>query len=301
MHPHPRFPQHGPSQGWDRQLTTHTCEHSHTPARSHTAPVSCQPRQSRVKNSPPFPFWFSSRQIICKCRNRQKLYPMKEGDVWKVVRVLQGLGWLIFPIQSCCLGSHLWPGHMPLARSSCMLVPTGVHTPHVGLCPAFTGAPSPSCCPQIPSTAQHPTGLCASCRSSQRERTVPPLLPPSCERLCFPRSNFYGLPQSFLLPFPCLCSEEEQAWEQPDPQRARRLPGHCTVTDPCCRAAPVTASPGAEQAQALQPCPTACLVPGTGCTAGLLVQPQLTEPGLEQGLGAPLPWGHHYPGDRLWH
>lgn len=121
----------------------------------------------------------------------------------------------------------------------------------VQLCPAFTGAPSPSCCPQSPGTAQHPTGLCASCLSSQQEWTVPPLHPLGCERLCFPHSNFFGHLNCFLLPFPCLCSEEHQAWEQSDPQRAGRLPGHCTVTDTCCGAAPVTASPGAEQACAL--------------------------------------------------
>lgn len=40
-----------------------------------------------------------------------------------------------------------------------------------------------------------------------------------------------------------------------------------------------------------QLCPTACLVPATGCTAGPLVQPQLTGPGLEQDLGAALPGG----------
>lgn len=44
-----------------------------------------------------------------------------------------------------------------------------------------------------------------------------------------------------------------------------------------------------------QLCPTACLVPGTRCTVGPLVQPQLAGLGLEQDLGAASPWGQHYP------
>lgn len=146
-----------------------------------------------------------------------------------------------------------------------MPVPMGVHTPHVGLCalcPAFTGEGS------------HP---------------------------CFhwPVKGFGHL-KSFLLPFPRLCSEEDQAWEQPDPQRAGRLPGHCTVTDTCCSAAPVTASPGAGGA---------CAVFSSQGRAAL----PHSLPGARhrmhssQGRVWSRTWVQHYaggsiiPGGRLWH
>lgn len=168
MHPHPHAPPARPQPGpAHRRLTTHTCEHSHTLARSHTAPVSCQRRQSRVKNSPPFPFWFSSRQIICKCRNRQKLYPMKQEDVWEGVRAPQGLGWLVPRSRVAAWGptpgldTCLWQGaaacqspwvctlHM-WGCAGCLL-PLLVH-------PALPAAPTIPAQPGIPRVSVHPVG-----------------------------------------------------------------------------------------------------------------------------------------------
>lgn len=228
------LPQHGPSRGQDTGSSPHTRVSTATRSPAPTQlGFHVSPGRAGEKNSPAFPFWFSSRQIICKCRNRQKLYPVKEGDVWEVVRAPQGLGWLESPIQSCCLGSQPWPCHG--SGKGCASPQGCAHTTRgaVLAVPCLSWGTQPLLLPPDPGTAQHPTALCASCRSSQLEWTVPHLLPPGCERLWFSHSNFHEHPESFLLPFLCPCSEDERAWEQPEPRRAGMLPGCCTVTFLC--------------------------------------------------------------------